>query len=327
MEKYNMNCITVNQISDLKSFYSKKIGIACGIFDGVHLGHQKIVKKLTNYCKKNNFEPIVLTMFPHPRSILTHQKSPLMLTSLEHKIEILQKLGINAVVVLPFSQKMADLSPEDFLKKHLMTDDEKISAICVGSNWRFGKNGKGNIETLKTISKHHNFDVLPVSELMLEGKKVSSTIIRKKIVTGELSVANKMLGRPFSVIGQVISGKHIATSVLNCPTANILGTNEIFPPRGVYAGNAFLNKQSQNETNKYPGIIYVGDVPTFSDPQHPPIFRLEIHFFDFNQNIYGKEIEVEFIKYIRPEMKFADSAKLKKQIQSDISEAKRLLKL
>ena len=224
---------------------------------------------------------------------------------------------------MPFTESLAKLEPKDFVTKILLVNDIEITTVCIGQDWRFGHKGKGDTELLKLLGKDYGFDVFTVSKVKLGKQPLSSTRLRKALVSGDLDCAREILGRHFSILGNVTLGKGIATSDLQCPTANVVTENDIFPPNGVYAASVKLFS-SQGAVDRKPGVLYLGNSPTLvTHPPQKPI--LEIHIFDFNKNIYGDLIEVEFIKFLREDKKFDTVEKLRKQVQQDLISAKESL--
>ena len=281
--------VTVNSLDALANYSIKKIAVAFGVFDGVHLGHRILIDRLKAMALKTDSDPVVITFYPHPREILLPNEPPLLLVSRRKKIELLADMDVKAIVTLPFTSEFAELSAETFLDDCLFSPEVNITGICVGSQWRFGKNGKGSIATIKEYAQQHNFEAAPVDELELNGTRVSSTAVRRAVSNGMLLDAKAMLGRNYSVCGKVVCGQTIGSSLLQCPTANISITHGIIPPRGVYAGYAVCDKI------KYAAAISVGVSPTFSNKCRR-ISDIEIHLLDFDGNLYGKELETEFVE-------------------------------
>jgi riboflavin kinase/FMN adenylyltransferase len=234
-----------------------------------------------------------------------------MLVSNEKKIELLARCGIEAVVTFPFTGEFASLSAEEFLEECLYAPDIELTGICVGSRWRFGRGGKGTVKTIHEYAAVHGFDFDPVEEVILNGKTVSSTLIRRAVSSGLLDEAAEMLGRYYSVSGTVVHGASDGASLLGCPTANISVMDGIIPPAGVYAGFAEVSGK------RYCAAVSVGTSPTFS-------FRtrrssdIEVHLIDFKDDLYGKKLETEFIRYIREERCYSSPVELKAQIEQDI---------
>jgi len=232
------NCINTSSVESLAQHGIRRVSVAIGVFDGVHLGHQLLLKELAKIAKETDSTPAALTFYPHPRQILNPSEPPLLIVSQEKKIQLINSFGIRTVITFPFTREFANDDAETFLQDCLFSPDVRLCGICVGRKWRFGAGGKGNIETLDKFAKKEKIRFSAVEELMMDGQPVSSTSIRRAVTGGLLETANKMLGRPYSLAGKVEHGENIATKVLDCPTANLSVTHGIIPPKGVYAGFA-----------------------------------------------------------------------------------------
>jgi riboflavin kinase/FMN adenylyltransferase len=291
-------------IKRIKKF--KKPVVVMGVFDGVHRGHRKILEGAARKARRIKGTSVVLTFWPHPQ----RQES---LYSLKHRLRLIAELGIDVCIVINFSKNFARISAEDFVKNILV---KRIGAhyIYVGENFRFGKDAKGDFETLDRLSKIYNFNLKLFPVIKIDNTPISSTYIRGLIKQGDLSAAKKLLSRPVSVLGTVIHGSFLARR-LGFPTANINPHHEVIPPSGVYAVKIRFNSK------KFSGVCYIGTNPTLKvkRPLH-----IETHIFNFEQNIYGKNLEIQFIKNIREERKFSSLSALIKQIKKDITLIKSL---
>jgi riboflavin kinase/FMN adenylyltransferase len=316
----NIDTINAVSLEALANYGLKRIAIAIGVFDGVHLGHQTVLRRLLAMSECCDAAPVVLTFFPHPRKILFPEEPLLMLVSNEKKFELLSNQNMKAVVTLPFCKDFASLSAEQFLEDCLYAPDIEITGICVGSKWRFGKGGNGNAETIHCYANVHNFEFDPVEEFNINGQTVSSTLIRRAVSSGLLNEAAEMLGRNYSVSGIITHGAFDGSSVLECPTANITVTDGIIPPNGVYAGHAVVDDK------KYCAAISIGVSPTFADKKRRTS-DIEVHLLDFKGDIYGKKLEAEFVTYIREERCYSSPEDLKKQIERDLGKVREVLKL
>ena len=305
-------CIHTVSLEALVNHGVNRIAVAIGVFDGVHLGHQLLLKRLKDMAERHNAAPVVLTFFPHPRQILFPNEPISLLVSNQKKLELIAAENIKSVVTLPFSKEFAELSADDFLTDCLFAPDLTITGICVGSAWRFGRGGEGGSDTIRRYADTHGFEFDPVEEFSLNSQTVSSTLIRRAVSGGLLEDAAEMLGRNYSLSGVVTHGAFDGTSVLACPTANISISDGIIPPNGVYAGRVKL------EDRDYSAAISVGVSPTFADKQRSSS-DIEVHILDFCGDLYGKFIEVEFIQYIREERCYSSSSELKKQIEKDLT--------
>jgi riboflavin kinase/FMN adenylyltransferase len=311
-------CIEVNDLNALGRHGLRRVAAAVGVFDGVHRGHLHLLAELMTMARDVHAEPVALTFHPHPREIL-HPREPIMLlVSREKKLALLHAAGIRAVVTLPFTRAFAALPPEEFLQSCLSAPQVTLSGLCVGSRWRFGADGAGDAATVDTYARCGHFAFRAVPELMLDDRVVSSTAIRRAVTGGLLEDAAAMLGRPYGIEGIVESGQQIAGSVLNCPTANIDVHHGIVPPAGVYAGYAVLGGKRQ------PAAIAIGAAPTFHHHlTDRPI--IEVHILDFSGNLYGKSLEIEFVRYLREERCFATPEMLRAQIARDLAAIRQIL--
>lgn len=282
--------------------------VALGVFDGVHLGHRKILDAAVAKARSIGGICIVLTFWPHP------QKEG-SLYSLEHRLRLIGRLGVDICIVVSFNKRFAGMPAADFIKNILF---KKINAryIYVGRNFRFGKGAQGNLKTLERLSKDYNFELKAFEVARINRLPISSTLIRSLIKKGKLSEAGKLLGRPVSILGTVIEGSSLA-SRWGFPTANINLHHEVIPPAGIYAARVIYGRK------KFNGVCYIGTRPTLG----PLPVHIEVHIFNFNRNIYGKYLEIQFVKKIRKEKKFASSGLLIRQIKKDVSRAKKLLTL
>jgi len=285
--------------------FTGKSVIAIGVFDGVHKVHRLIVSSAVNYARRIGARIIVLTFWPHPHG----QAS---LNSLNHRLRLLEDLGVDVCVVIRFNRKFARISAENFVK-NILLKRLNARAIFIGDNFRFGKDSRGDAALLENLSRIYGFR-LTVFKVIKTGRfPVSSTLIRGFISAGKLKEAEKLLLRPVSVLGTVIKGKSLAAE-LGFPTANIEADHEILPPAGIYAVRIILARRI------YAGLCYIGKSPTFFRSNKKQ--SIEVHIFDFKKNIYGRDLEIQFLRRIRAEKKFAGYPELVKQIKKDIIKAK-----
>jgi len=273
--------------------------ITIGIFDGVHKGHQAILKKVIEEANKSRLKSVVITFDPHPVRILYPGAKIPFLMSLEHRIRLIKKMGVDDCLVMRFTKEFSKLSPEDFIKRVLI-NKLNLKALVTGGNFLFGFKEKGDIALLRRLSRAYNFKFYSAAPLKMGGAFISSTRIRRLIEKGNLKLASKMLGRPVTILGTVVKGKRLGRKI-GFPTANIDPHHESIPPSGVYRVNVALGKKF------YRGILNISG--------HKII---EVHIFNFKKPIYGKDIEVIFKQKIRDEKKFNSLEDLKKQIQLDI---------
>lgn len=285
--------------------------LAVGFFDGVHLGHQKVIRAAQKLAEKYHASTYVLTFKKHPLSVISPDVAPPMLNSNQYKLKLLGQLGVDGCVEIDFTPETALISAEKFIES-LKKVTPPLAGIVSGNNWRFGHKGQGTPDLLK---KCNLWEIRNVDHTIYKNKPISSTRIREAVITGNLKEAEKMLGRPFSILEQVIPGKKLGRT-LGFPTANFKIHNGALPPYGIYAVKA------KHEQKLYNGVLNIGIRPTIIDEMPP---NLELNIFDFNKNIYGDDIEILFIKKIRNEKKFQNIDELKNQIAEDIKKAKKIL--
>ena len=288
--------------------------LAIGVFDGVHLGHQAVISTAARHAEEAGGTAVVVTFDPHPAKFLRPQKSPRLLTATQHKIALIRALGVSHLLVLKFDRELASTSPTDFVRQ-LASSAKPLREICVGEEWSFGKNRAGNLTLLKELGGQLGFDVVGVEPVTSNGMIVSSTAIRKAVETGDFATATRMLGRDYTILGTVEEGKHLGRSI-GFPTANLSAHSEQFPPNGVYAAEGLL----QGSTVR--GVVNLGVRPTIGDES--PDRVLEFHLFDFDRDLYGEDLELRFLKYLRPEQKFESLAALREQIARDVVAARRV---
>jgi riboflavin kinase / FMN adenylyltransferase len=305
---------TLRSISELSKLQGP-IFLAIGVFDGVHLGHQSVISTSTSHARSANGTPVVITFDPHPLKVLRPQKAPHLLTATQHKIALIRDLGVEHLLVIPFDKNFAATPPENFIKQ-LVMDSNPLGEICVGHEWSFGKDRRGNLDLLKKLGAQFDFHVIAIPPVKVDGTVVSSTAIRRAVEKGDLATAATMLGRDYTILGTVVSGSKIGKK-LGYPTANLSAHSEQFPPNGVYFAEATLDGAL------YPGVVNLGYRPTVSSGK--PERVLEIYLLDFDRDIYGKDVEVRFIRYLRPEQKFDSLEALIRQIERDVRQARELL--
>lgn len=293
--------------------------LTIGFFDGVHLGHQKIIGRTIRWAKEKGGESIVVTFDRHPKSFLTNRPQS-SITSLEHRLALLERLGIDLAIVLEFDHKLAEMSTRDFVCQ-IISGWLGTKGMVLGFDCSFGKDRKGDVHLIRKLGKEYGFDVRSCLPVKTDGEIVSSTLIRQKIMSGDLSGAEKMLGRPVSVLGTVVRciGRG---SNLGYPTANLDLHHEVRPPDGVYATKVRLHN------NAYYALTNIGHRPTFEEQQDVTASDesyIEVHILDFNNDIYGEVLEVEFISRLRDEKKFESAEALKAQIKNDTLELSKII--
>ena len=303
---------TLRSISQL-SRLPGPLFLAIGVFDGVHRGHQTVISTSAEHARAANGTPVVVTFDPHPEKILRPETAPHLLTATPHKIALIRDLGVRHLLIIKFDKQFAATEPEDFVQQ-LVEHSKPLSEICVGHEWSFGKNRRGNLELLKKLGAQFDFNVVGISPVTINGEIVSSTTIRKAVEAGHLKKAAEMLGREYTILGTVVRGDDFGKKI-GFPTANLSAHNEQFPPNGVYFAEAKLDGAV------YPGVANLGYRPTVSSKTER---ILEIYLLDFARDIYGKHIEVRFIRYLRPEKKFENIEALTRQIERDVQQARAL---
>ena len=294
----------IHGLRQIKKF--KKPVVALGVFDGVHRGHSKILRAAVKQAHRIKGTSLVVTFWPHPQK----EES---LYALEHRLKLLSDLGLDVCLVINFNPRFARISADNFVKNFLV---QKIGThyLYVGKNFRFGRQAEGNIYTLKKLAKKHSIHLKIFKVIKVKNKPISSTYIRTLVKKGELSRVRTLLNRPVSILGIVIKGSFFARK-LGFPTANINPHHEVIPPSGVYAVRIFLAGK------KFKGVCYIGTNPTL-ELKRP--LHVEVHIFNFHQNIYGKNLELQFLQKIRKEKRFSSSNPLIEQINKDITFAKNL---
>ena len=286
--------------------------LAIGVFDGVHLGHQAVISTSAQHARDAGGMPVVVTFDPHPVKVLRPQNAPHLLTATQHKIALIRDLGVAHLLVLHFDRAFAATSPEAFVRQ-LVENSKPLREICVGHEWSFGKGRAGNLALLKQLGEKWNFNVIGVQAVKVNGEVVSSTAIRRAVETGNLVKATQMLGREYTILGTVVRGAQLGRQ-LGFPTANLSAHSEQFPPDGVYVTEARIGGAI------YRGVANLGFRPTVASRESERI--LELHLFDLDREIYGEEMEVRFLRYLRPEQKFAGVEALKEQIAADVRQAR-----
>ena len=288
------------------------VNLAIGNFDGIHIGHQKIIQKLVNESKKMNVQSAILGFDPHPQQFFTKNYDGFNVINEKTKIELLDQLNVDYYISLKFDSVLASLSANEFIENFL-SKKLKINNLTVGYDFKFGKDRQGDVNLLKQLSLKYNYNILIVNPVLdpLTSEIYSSSLVRKNIREGNFEKVSSLLGRNWIMQGAVVRGDKRASKI-NFPTANIIPSNLIKPKKGVYAVKVqYINKYIN-------GIANFGVRPTIDGKK----LLLEVNLFDFNQDIYGKELTVEFLTFIRDEKKFESSQKLIQQIHKDIQIAK-----
>lgn len=290
--------------------------ITIGTFDGVHLGHQQLIHRIRELADQRAGENIIITFHPHPRFVINpDDRSLKLINTLEEKLELLEKYGVDNVIVAPFSVEFSQIPAIEYVKDFLVGNFHP-AVITIGYDHRFGRNRSGGIELLKEYAKVFDYEVEEISAEMIEDMTISSTKIRNAIESGEVEMARALLGHYFSLRGYVTKGRQVGHQ-LGFPTANIELTVDykIVPQTGVYAAWA------KYEGKRFPAMMNIGYRPTFEGSDK----TIEVHILDFDKDIYGEELQVDFVKMIREESKFDGADALKAQLQKDQEAAQQIL--
>lgn len=284
--------------------------IALGNFDGVHLGHQALIKEMIGIAQKNGYKSSVLMFENHTKSVIDG-KGPSLITCMNQRYDILETLGVEIIYKMDFDKSIMNLSPEEFVSK-ILVDKLNVKAVVVGMDYKFGHKAAGNGQTLKDLGLKYNFKVKILDPIYMDGEIVSSTWVRKSILDGDMKQAKRLLGRNYSILGKVVQGKRIGNK-LGFPTANMEPLiNYVLPKNGVYSSETIVDGV------KYLSASSVGYNPTFNEN----VIKIESHIIGFTKNIYSLNIELVFIEYLRKEIKFDNIDLLKKQILDDINRIK-----
>ena len=303
-----------HSIHDFKS--TKRTILTLGTFDGVHIGHKKILEKVTQNTTEQTTESLVLTFFPHPRMVLEDKSEMKLLNTLSEKIELLEKSGLENLVIHPFDEKFSQLTAHEFVKT-VLVDQFNIKKIIIGYDHRFGKNRTANFDDLVAFGKQYDFEVEQISAQEIETVSVSSTKIRKALDEGNMKMANEYLGYYYFLTGTIIKGKQLGRTI-GFPTANLKIEEyyKLIPRNGVYIVKSELNRKTVF------GIMNIGFNPTVEGQN----LSIEIHYLDFNDDLYGQKISVSLIHFVRAEQYFESVSLLKEQLEKDKNTALHFLK-
>ena len=296
--------------------------LAAGFFDGLHRGHQRVIAQTVARARAAGGEAWILTFDAHPLKILAPAAAPRLLTSNRHKLKLIESLGVDGCLLLPFTRALAGLEPALFVGR-LRRQIPSLAEIFVGTNWRFGRHASGRPALLARLGRDLDFAVTVVPPVFHQGHPVSSSRIRRHILLGQFSQASALLGRPCSVLGTVIHGRGVGRK-LGYPTANLDLHNEVLPPNGVYAVTARIHAGHRRAAIDAAGIASLGVRPTFRNTP-PGATVLEIHLLDMRPVLYGRDVEVFFRRKIRRERAFRSAEELRRQIPLDILRARRIL--
>jgi riboflavin kinase/FMN adenylyltransferase len=299
----------------LKDIHIRDTWLTIGSYDGVHLGHQQIIKQITAGAHSAGAPVVVLTFFPHPKVVLRGPRDAFYLTLPEEKAEVLGEMDVDLVVTHPFDREVAAMEPEDFIRK--LHDHLGFKHLWVGYDFALGKDRKGDVPALKVLGEQFGFAVDTIEAFELNGAPVSSSRVRRALEECRLDDANRLLGRDFRIHGTVIHGDGRGKTI-GVPTANLeIDQSRAVPCAGVYACRVILGDQ------RYPAVTNIGVRPTFEDTPVAP--RVETHILDFDRDLYGEEIGLEFVAFLRPERKFDGIESLVAQIHADIEKGREIL--
>nr|WP_315175425.1 bifunctional riboflavin kinase/FAD synthetase [uncultured Flavobacterium sp.] len=302
-----------HSINDFSS--PKKTILTLGTFDGVHIGHKKILEKITQNTENEKYESLVLTFFPHPRMILQEESAIKLLNTITEKIDLLEKTGIENLVIHPFDESFSRLTAEEFVRE-ILVEQFHIQKIIIGHDHRFGRNRTANIDDLIDFGKKYGFEVEQISAQEINEISVSSTKIRNALEEGDIVLANKYLGYEYFLTGTIIKGKQLGRTI-GFPTANlkIEENYKLIPRNGVYIVSRIINNKTVF------GMMNIGFNPTVNGENQ----TIEIHFFDFEADLYHQKITVSLLHRIRSEQKFDSVVLLKEQLEKDRNYAKAFL--
>jgi riboflavin kinase/FMN adenylyltransferase len=309
--------IVINNLDEITAPFQRAV-ITIGNFDGVHLGHQALFQEVINKSKEIDGVSVAMTFEPHPMQVLQKNYQPPLITLLEQKIELIGRTGIDILICVPFTRQFAGLTPREFVEDILI---RKIgtAVIIVGRDYSFGRHREGNVQLLRTFAEIFDFELILADWIQRSeaaAGRISSTKIRELVMDGLLDDVRSMLGRYYQIRGTVASGRNRGGRLLGFPTANLNLQDELCPKTGVYAVTVEWNGRT------YDGVANIGWSPTFDDQ----VFTVEAHILDFDENIYGEQIRVNFIRRIRDELKFSSVEELARQIQKDVIATRHILR-
>lgn len=302
---------SITELSELPG----PLTLSIGVFDGVHLGHQAVLQGALEDAGSAGGVAVALTFDPHPARILRADRAPRLLTSTPHKARLIEALGLPFLLIVPFDAEFSAQPAERFIRD-LAAAGRPLRKICVGEQWAFGHRRSGDVALLRRLGEELGFVVSETASVQAGGETVSSTRIRKAVEQGDLGVARTLLGRDYTILGTVEHGDELGRTI-GFPTANLRAHNEQFPPDGVYAVRV------QFDDAVWPGVANVGYRPTVASGIAER--KLEVHVFDFDGDLYGRDLDVDFISFLRGEKKFAGLEELRAQIGADAERARRLL--
>ncbi|MBT8327005.1 MAG: bifunctional riboflavin kinase/FAD synthetase [Bacteroidia bacterium] len=304
----------IHNIEEFKP--DKPVWLTQGTFDGVHIGHQKILKQVVKEAKNNGGVSVLLTFYPHPRLVLQLDDNNLkLLNTIEEKVRLVEELGIEYMIIMPFTKDLSRLKASEFARD-ILVEQLKVNKLIIGYDHRFGRNREGGLEQMKVFGETYGFEVEEIPAQDIESSIVSSTKIRKALLNGDVVTANSYLGANYTISGKVEEGMQKGTEI-GFPTANIRlnSSFKLIPQNGVYAVWVYINEK------KYGGMLNIGYNPTFINKQ----WTIEVHIFEFSNNIYNQEITLEFIRKTRDEINFNNVSELIEQLKKDETNIRKIL--
>jgi riboflavin kinase/FMN adenylyltransferase len=300
----------VHHLSELGQA-GRKVCLAIGFFDGVHLGHQQIIRQTTSDARQHEALSLIVSFDRHPSTVLAPDRAPALIYSLSQKLRVIDTMAVDVVLLIHFDKEFSQLSGEEFVSM-LVRGAGQVRSICVGANFVFGHNRGGTVELLRRLGSELRFAVHGLAAVSLDGKAVSSTRIRQAIAGGNLDAASQMLGRAYSLAAKVIAGDKLGRQ-LGFPTANMDIAGLVLPPKGVYAAHA------KTAAGLHRAVVNIGSRPTLQNPK--PRLCVEAHLLDFSGDLYEQDLELTFLDKLREEKKFPSLDELRHQIARDIQEA------
>jgi riboflavin kinase/FMN adenylyltransferase len=302
------------RLEDFPGNFPKPVA-TIGNFDGVHLGHQHLIRDLVERAEKIGGTPTVITFHPHPLQVLAPDNAPRQMQTLEQKLATIELYGIRLVIVIPFDRDFAQIRAHDFAVK-ILWGLLHLHEVYVGPNFAFGHRREGSFNLLKEIGEEKGFLVGKIHQVQFRGSRVSSTAVRQALVSGQVALARRLLGRPFSLEGPVVHGERIGEEI-QFPTANVQAVNELAPRKGVYITRIALDDR------RYPAVTNIGTRPTVTGTDEEAETSIETHILDFRENLYGRKLTVEFLARLRDEHRFPNLEALAGQIRRDVAQTRR----
>ena len=306
----------ITDLNDITTPYPNAV-VTIGNFDGVHKGHQAILHQVIEKAEAINGTSVAITFEPHPLKVLSDEGAPPLITLYEQKVELIEQTGIDVLICTPFTQSFAAVSAESFVED-ILIHKIGMKAIVIGKDYKFGKDRRGSVDFLRKYAETYCLEVVVAGWIPVSAQipnRISSTRVREIVMEGRVEDARHLLGRYYQIRGEVVTGRQRGGPMLGFPTANIKLVDELCPKMGVYAVTVEWKKK------KYKGVANIGYAPTFDDH----LFTVEVHLFDFKNDIYGETIRVNFIKRIRDEKRFSGIEELSAQISRDIESARTIL--